>query len=92
MGLNGIELHLAMVALHDFLDDGQAQAATLAHIAGPHKTPEHAFAIGRGQARPGVRDLQQGLWRGAGPVGHHPHGDLAAGSGVMQRVVDQVGQ
>ena len=75
--------------LDDLVDDRQAQAAAIdAAAQRPVERLQHQAALGLGDARPGVLDLQHHHL--AKRVGHDPRRHRAAGRRVLQTVVHQV--
>ena len=74
----------------DLRDDRQPQAGAIDRGAQRAvEGLEDQLALGRRNARPRVLDLQHHRLRKR--IGHHPHRDGTAARGVVQRVVDQIG-
>src|SRR5215831_17968765 len=87
-----LDRHPPAVLLRDVLDEGEAEAAAAAVLPlagpGPVELVEDPPQVGGGNADALVFDLDNDL-RPAAPRGHPEHSPVA---GVLDRVVDEVGQ
>lgn len=82
-----VEVQPALAALHDSLDDGQAEPAAAALAVAP-ETPGEVRQVGFGDARTVVADVEAR----AALRGFHRQLHPGAGGGVAQGVVQQVAQ